>query len=409
MLGLARNDRRALLLILTFGLILRLSMIFMTDLRSENYWEYGEIAKNLVSDKGYSLFYLHGSSIELNYSEKSTPQVSAYMPPLYVYFLLPFLFIKQIVLRNVLLISVQAILGCLAVWLLYVYTARKFSSRVALIAAALFSALPEFVYAAKSFTPTLYFQVFFLTFLLIEEIQARRYSIKLGIFEGVIVAALIYCRSEIALFAAIIIAYKFIKKHSRQAVILAAVVLVLLAPWIVRNCVAFRQFVPLTTNFGFNLYRGNNDLGLGDWGTEEINAKIITSSSTRPLEIAQNEVFLHESLQFINVHPVKAAANGGKKIISLWVGTMERFRFLDIFLILLSLLMLGLCIIGIRRSFNPAKFKTEYLFFIYSTCIAAIFFVLPRYQVMMQFLMLPFSAVGFTYLIDRFSGKESGA
>ena len=112
---------RKILYIMALGLFLRLAMLFAVDLHSENYWEYGEIAKNLLSGRGYSLFYVHQNSIELKFSQDNIPQQTAYMPPIYVLFLLSFLMMKQIILRNILLIATQSFLGTGIILLLYKY------------------------------------------------------------------------------------------------------------------------------------------------------------------------------------------------------------------------------------------------------------------------------------------------
>ena len=70
-------------------------MLYASQLRTENYWEYGIIANNILDGKGYSFNF---TDQDLNFLNETYP--SALMPPGYVFFILPFLLIKNIVFRN---------------------------------------------------------------------------------------------------------------------------------------------------------------------------------------------------------------------------------------------------------------------------------------------------------------------
>lgn len=77
---------KKLYIILSFALILRLLLTFyFGNLHGENYWEYGEIAKNIIIGHGYSLFYFNDSELDYHFNENVKPAKSAYMPPGYVF------------------------------------------------------------------------------------------------------------------------------------------------------------------------------------------------------------------------------------------------------------------------------------------------------------------------------------
>ena len=82
------------IIIIVLALIVRLIFIFsFSDLKKDYYWEYGEIAKNIIHGNGYSLFHFNGNALEHKYTPDADILSSAYMPPGYVAFLLPFMMV----------------------------------------------------------------------------------------------------------------------------------------------------------------------------------------------------------------------------------------------------------------------------------------------------------------------------
>ena len=345
--------------------------------------------------------------LNINYSSLAEPQKSAYMPPLYVCFLTPFLLIKQVILRNILLLVAQAIFGCFTIWLLAQYVERQFSILVAHVAALLYAIIPEFIYSVRSYTPTIFFQIFLLLFLLVRKDYFKLDSKIYSPLQGAFIAAAIYCRSEFALFALLIFISVLLKKQIKSALLFIVTIIMFLLPWTIRNYQVFHKFIPLTTNSGFNLYRGNNTIGIGDWGTEEINSKIILLSKNSPIEIAQNEVCKNEAIRFLINNPGKVFKNAVIKIFDLWILNIDDNRSLVFLQIVISVVFDFLFLLGFIKSFNITIYKLEYGYFLYSTIIAVAFFVLPRYQTMLHILMVPFCAYGlYIILFIRNNGAK---
>ncbi len=205
---------KKIILIISFGLILRVGLIFyFADLRGENYWEYGEIAKNIIHGNGFSLFYFEDSQLEYHFSEKANPSPSAYMPPGYVFFMIPFLLIKNIILRNLLLILIQIIISGFVIYQVFALTKTLFSEKTGLIAAFLTAITPGFIYAVYSFTPTIIFQLLVLLLFrhLLNDDKSNKFSSSL--LTALILAVIIYFRAEFILFAGMLILYKLFKKN----------------------------------------------------------------------------------------------------------------------------------------------------------------------------------------------------
>jgi hypothetical protein len=399
---------KKLLYIIVVGLILRLTVILIVDLRSDFYWEYGEIAKNIVAGKGYSFFYITDGAMGFMNAPNATPQSSAYMPPFYVLFLTPFMLIKSVVLKTILLLAVQAILGAFVIWLMAKYVKQKFSSStVAYIAALIVAISPEFLYSVKSYTPTILFQVFLLLFLLVRGGHFKKDKRIMIALQGVLVVAMIYCRSEFSLVAVILAIFFLVKRQYKSAFVFTLTILLLTLPWTIRNYQVFHKFIPLTTNGGFNLYRGNNGEQMNVWRNGEIEQEVLQKAKYVPFEIAENQVYQKKAIEFAVENPTKTIKNISRKIFDLWVVNLDDDRGKVVSMVAVNLIFSLLFLIGLIKSFNFGKYKFEYFYFLYSTLIAAAFFVLPRYQTMLHTLMVPFCACGVQQIMIRLKRRNS--
>jgi hypothetical protein len=102
------QNKRLLFLIIFLGVFVRISfMIYFCDFEKDDYSEYGSIANNIISGKGYSLFYFQNDSIQFKHKTFAKPYPSAFMPPGYVYYLLPFIKIDNVQLRNILFLVLK--------------------------------------------------------------------------------------------------------------------------------------------------------------------------------------------------------------------------------------------------------------------------------------------------------------
>ena len=83
---------KPLLAILMIACILRIIVaLVMVNFSTDFYWEYGEIAKNILAGRGYSLYYISNNDLAFRFNPSVTPFPSALMAPGYVGFLLPFI------------------------------------------------------------------------------------------------------------------------------------------------------------------------------------------------------------------------------------------------------------------------------------------------------------------------------
>lgn len=396
------NSKKILHIIL-LGIILRFSAVAVWgDFTKNYYWEYGETAKNIIHGNGYSLFYMEDSELQHRYKENVKPAESAYMPPGYVYFLVPFMLINDIALKNALIYLFQIIFASTAVYLVYLLTRKMFNERAALLAAFISSVLPEFIYAVLSFSPTVIYHLLVLSlvilFLNLKEIKANY------LYIAFLIALIIYFRSEFALFFLMTVKILLLQKKFKISAKIFFIVLILIIPWSIRNYVVFEKVVPLSTSFGLNLFRGNNAEGIGSWGDDETEAKI-SKLGMDNLELEVNKIYQEKAVFFIQENPGKVLKNAFVKLFYFWVYYPNDQRSLHVIYVIPSLLLLLFFILGIVYSFDWKKHLFIYLFFIFSSLVVVIFFPMARYQTMMKIAMIPFCAYGLNKIVDFFALK----
>ena len=369
--------------------------LFFMDLQSDYYWEYGEIAKNLYSGKGYSLFYWDGDHYELQFDEAAQPQPSAFMPPGYVVYLLPFLTVENILVRNCLLLFGQIFLGVLCIVITYIFTRRHFSKVSAIISATLIALSPDFIYASVSYTPTIFYHVFVVSILILLYEKRSFLKVRTLIGMALFITITIYFRSEFLLFAVFILISFLIRRTFKPFIVIGSAILLLLLPWHFRNAITFdRTFVPLTTNFGLNFYRGHNPYSIGNWDDRHVEEEIKALGATDSYEIEMSNTYLKHAIKSMSAKPKKETANIFVKIFHLWLFNPDEPRSLSILYIVPNFGILFLFLFGAAKTWSWHKHHYTYLFLIYSTVTAILFFALPRHQAMMKIGMIPFAGVG---------------
>lgn len=313
------------------------------------------------------------------------------MPPGYVYFLLPFMLINNIIIRNALIFLIQAVLSSITIYLVYIFTEKMFGFKTALMSAFIYAVLPEFLYTVLSYSPTVLYHLFILLLLIrCIDINVKNKSyIQLAI----LIAVLIYLRSEFVLYFIILVVLFLSRKKLKFAIKVFIMVVIFILPWSIRNYLAFGEVVPISTSFGLNFYRGNNQYGIGAWTNNDIE-KEVNSLSKDNLEIEMSKYYLKDAVSFIEKNPYVVIKNLFLKIFYFWFYYPMDKRTLNLFYLIPSLIVLIFFVFGIMKSFNWKRYDIIYLFFIFSSIIALIFFPMVRYQTMMKIAMVPFCSFG---------------
>jgi 4-amino-4-deoxy-L-arabinose transferase-like glycosyltransferase len=106
-----------------------------------------------------------------------------------------------------------------------------------------------------------------------------------------------------------------------------AMILLTCLPWTTRNYVQFHRFIPLRSNFPYELWSGNNEIF--DERSREVN-RITRFEQVRLYARLGENAFLDEKWQkarnFIRTHPALYAQLFGRRIVATWLGTESPWR-----------------------------------------------------------------------------------
>ncbi len=147
-------------------------------------------------------------------------------------------------------------------------------------------------------------------------------------------------------------------------------------PWITRNYVQFHRFIPLRSNFSYELWSGNNEIF--DPYSREVNR--ITRYEQIHLYAEQGESeFLQEkfrkAVSFIRVHPALYAQLFGRRIVATWLGTespWQDFRQADSAFVRFILISNGIALAGVMVGLLRL-YARQPVYFVPIACFPVIF------------------------------------
>jgi hypothetical protein len=404
----SESSRLSIRHVLFVALVARLIIILgFANLRSDYYWEYGEIGKNILLGKGFSYYSFSDNQLSGRASISADPFPSAYMAPGYVVFLVPFLVLSDVLVRNLLLFGFQTILSLMTVYLVFVSSRYLFSHRAALVAASAGALAPDVVYSVVSATPTVLYHLAVLILIIVFTVDRPPLRGIQFFFVIIIATMTIYLRSESIVFV-FAFALTLLKKQKRNALLLIGGVFLLLGPWLVRNAVTFQRPLFLSTGSGLNFYRGNNPVAIGFQGDSALAKSILRMPRNNQFEVARNDLYFEHAFAFLASDPLTACKRIPEKLFHILVFSTLESRPMVAFYYASSAIVFGLFAIGITASRSWEKHKYFYLFIGCSVVIGLVFFALPRHQTLLRIGMLPFVGLGGDILLTWFLPKGKG-
>ncbi len=397
----------------------RLAAIPFLDYSKAALMEYGIIARNILSGAGYSYSWQHtnGSIVTLP---------TAYMPPGQVFMQYMFLGLFGDSHAGIIAIYLfQIIQACVFIYIAGKIADLLFKSEKGTAATLWLAALyPPFIYVTMTFgvsssalllnALTLYIGIKFCE-VLQRGTQYLRFSLLLGLSCGLLL--LFRGESPIIVASTLLMIIYLNRKRLQLAFLytsLAALVAIsILAPWTIRNYFAFDRFIPISTNGGFNFWRGNNALTTGSpwtetggplWSTDEIWNEIEPHLDEKgDFDKISSDVHAREAIKWIKENPGQAALLSLKKAVILWTIDIRSKMggtagYIIIYAVTLAALLSG--IFFIRRNKiserNPNArngFLIMILWCAVVTFTAMVFFPLPRFQVLLIGIYFP--VIGF--------------
>jgi len=384
-------------------------------------YEYGIIARAIVEGKGYS-------APLVEFDNEFTPTgVVGYRPtanqtPFFPYFLSIFYSFSNGPVAFFLIRFTQAIVSALTCVIIYLISLRLIHYKAAFVSGILCSCYPLFVLFAVRIVPEAFF-TFFLSLTILSLFVLRESpSFKNSIITGSLIGVALLNNNVITPFLPIIGLWLlvFLKCAFRDRVIKISLVFIMLmvviAPWLIRNHLVFHKFPLLKSTTGFNLWLGNNPAGSGTFfsgGREDINNIVIKKfpAALKLSEVEQDAILYREAVDYIKANPGNYLKLVFKRFYYYWwfppdklvtenAGSYKKFMALP------YLASLILCVIGIaariRENWAECLLVVALMFivsFVYSLFIVGHL----RYRMPIEPYMLLFASQAIFLFTRRFS------
>lgn len=238
---------------------------------------------------------------------------TAWIPPVYPGLLagIFLIFGQQSVLAAATILIVQAILSSLTCVPLYAIAKRTFDERSAVWSAWAWALFPYEVVLPGLFvweTCLSGFLAVSLCYLSTSEYADERWG---GIWVGVLwgIAALTNAALLSLMPVFLFVGYRERRMRCKGVATVVLVAVVVICPWTVRNWAVFRTLVPLRSNFGEELWKGNHPGGLGriEFGIGPADNVAQRERYQQLGEIAYVRQRRWEALQFVRQSPIRYA------------------------------------------------------------------------------------------------------
>ena len=241
----------------------------------------------------------------------------------------------------------QALLGGVLVLAMFWLADMFFGRKTAYLTALGTALYPPFIYlSGVLYAEHIYLLLIAITLCSLARWQQSRRRPWL-VVAGILMGLTALCRPVFLAFFPIAAAYVWwrapsdAKLHCSLSVCVVAVATI--SPWTLRNAVVFKQFVPISTGSGLHLWRGNNDLSLGDaddrhlrplnplWKeraqtllTDEQRAELTVrmesfiAGTTELDEVSEDRRLGTEALRWLRAHPGKFLALSSQRLLTLY-------------------------------------------------------------------------------------------
>ena len=386
------------------SILLRIISVYLIrDTAIDNEWNI--LVDNLIKYKSYSFYSFNGEIIP-----------SVYMPPMYpifIYLIKITIPISDFYLPY-LIIFLQVILSTYSVYLFYLINKNFFSEKISFFNSVAFSAFPLNLYACgqiSSINLQIFFSLLFINFLF--NIIKKQDNRNIFIF-SIVSGLLILTRGEFVIILSLIVLYIFFKKKLKISSLLkiAIIVFLVISPYIIRNYIHFNQILNVKS-FGYNLWKGNNQLspveGFGEnlEKNEFKNLKLQLQGieKNKFYEIKRDDIFLDEAI--LNLK------NDHMRYIILYLKKFFSYYFIDIdstypkyynfFHIFPALILSILSLPGLLIIYKKKKIESECLliYLITNLMIFSIFFILPRYKLIIMPVQIILASYFLIYLFKK--------
>ena len=392
------NRSRILLGIFIIALFLRLLAVFSQEeigrLPESDEIGYDEMAVNLASGNGLSQF-INGSMTPIAYR---TPVYPMFLAGIYYTFGHNYIAAKII----------QAVIGALfCIVIFFIANIIYEDTRVGLIASLCAALYKPFISGFScSGGPAHLLSEYLLMFMVGLAILSILYVIKkggigIGILSGIFMGLAILTRSEFVIFPGVLSIYLLyisrlsIKTFMKKYFIVYLFIILTMSPWIVRNYIIYKEFIPLSTTGGVIFWMGNNSLSNGSLSNFE-EMKDISNNQ-------ESKEYFKRGIKELRNNPRRIPRLFIRKILVHWAPFENGFKVFNPY----YAFVLFFGSIGILFFRKKVVLEKILLIIFLSTTLAAIItFGHPRYRYPYEAYLIIFAALAISEIIARMKGKN---
>ena len=406
---MSNKIRWALFLIFIAALFFRLFVVFTQEeskrLPSTDGIEYDDAALNIVSGNGFSYF-VNGSM-----------QPMVHRAPMYPMFLA---FVYSIFGHNYVAAKViQAIIGALFCIVIFYITFIIYEDIAIGLIASAFAALYKpfitgfFFYGGPALLLSEYFYMFILGLtILITVYFIKNANKKMGALSGIFIGLTILTRVEFILFPILLAVFLFyvarfsIKAFLKKYFIIYLFIILTMTPWVVRNYIIYKEFIPLTTLGGTSFLVGNSSFsrggGIGHENTLLVKGKAIKNSENFS-DNRKSKIYFKAGITELANNPKRIPKLFIKKILVHWAPFSMGFKVFNPFYAFI--LMFGA--IGLLFFRKHIILENILLILLLSTTLTAmLIYGEPRYRYPYEPYLIIFTALAINEIIKRMKGNN---
>jgi len=339
---------------------------------------------------------------------------TAFAPPLYPYFIAG---VFAIFGKSILAVKlVQALLGGVICWLIFRLGSDLYDLRVGLLACFITAIYPELiVLAGYLYTETVYITLLYVSLLLLIRAFILKSKPGLWILSGVILGLSVLTRHILLAFPLfllfVICMIRPARIYFRHVLIFLAACYLTVAPWIVRNYIAFNEFIPVAIGAGGGVWIGSHLAHNGEYRYEESRELAREASKETNDIIEKDRILFRKAFQNIVRNPFGFGLVFLKKFIRFFVGVYEHIpdgqhganRGYIRFLLGLSyypvFLFFLLGVVMSRKIWLQLLPLCSMIF--YTSAVYSVTIVVPRYRIPLLPAFFVFAAFGCVTLWDR--------
>ena len=246
-------------------------------------------------------------------------------------------------------------------------------------------------------------------------ILIKKEELKNIIYLSIVSGLLVLTRGEFILIFLIMISFITLSKRIKIASLVKIILIVslIISPYMVRNYLHFNPIF-IVKSFGYNLWKGNNELsvvqGYENYGNEKfkkLDQKLNNIEKNKYYEINRDNIFLNEAKNNLKFDSMRYISLFFKKFFSFYFIDLNSTypNYYNIINIIPIIIISALSFPGLFLFIRKKNIQNNYLilYLLLNLAIFSIFFILPRYKL----IILPIQIMMATYVIAYFLKKIS--